>query len=178
MLFARSSSARCLAGTKRSPSMCVRVLTIGGPPSTEVADSKKREIEKVLQGGAAQMSANSPRTMRSRSASNTSSLVMSALAPPPVLASLSNSSTSRPSFRANWAIPSGRLYAPEKSRSTLMEVLTRFCAVRVADAKDSGSDVGASAFGAASAVALDPPPAEMSCSSVGGAAVGVGAPIR
>ena len=60
-----------------------------------------------------------------------------------------------------------------------MEVLTRFCAVRVADAKDSGSDVGASAFGAASAVALDPTAlAEMSCSSVGGAAVGVGAPIR
>ena len=69
MSLARSSSARCLVGTKRSPSMCGRVLTMGGPPSLEESDLKKREIEKVLQGGAASMSANSPRMMRSRSAS-------------------------------------------------------------------------------------------------------------
>ena len=45
--------------------------TIGGPPSDEVADSKNREIEKVLHGGAAMIAANSPRTIRSRNASYT-----------------------------------------------------------------------------------------------------------
>ena len=53
MSFARSSSARCFVGMKRKPSMSVRLRTIGGPPSDEVADSKNREIEKVLHGGAA-----------------------------------------------------------------------------------------------------------------------------
>ena len=49
--------------------MCVRVLTMGGPPSADALDLKKREMEKVLQGGAAKMTAYSPREMRSRSAS-------------------------------------------------------------------------------------------------------------
>ena len=143
MSLARSSSERCAVGMKRHPSISARVLTMGGPPSSADFDSKNREMEKVLQGGAARMTAKSPRTILSRSASYTSSLVMSALAPPPVLALLSKSSTSSPSLRANWAKPSGRRYAPEKSRRTRVEVPACDLATRVAEAKDSGSEVSA-----------------------------------
>ena len=66
MLLARSSSGRCEVGTKRSPSMLLRLRTGGGPPSFESGDSKKREMENVLHGGAATMTANSPRATRSR----------------------------------------------------------------------------------------------------------------
>ena len=59
-----------------------------------------------------------------------------------------------------------------------MEVLTRLCAARVAEAKDSGSDDAVSRFGAVSAAGLEAPPAEMSCSSASGAAAGVGEPMR
>ena len=100
-LLARSSSARCLDGMKRHPMISVRVRTGGGPPSGEVTDLKNLEMEKVLHGGAAMITAYSPRTMRSRSLSYTASLVMSAASPPPELGSLSNRSTSRPRRRAN-----------------------------------------------------------------------------
>ena len=37
--------------------MLLRLRTAGGPPSLESGDTKKREMEKVLQGGAARMTA-------------------------------------------------------------------------------------------------------------------------
>ena len=59
-----------------------------------------------------------------------------------------------------------------------MEVLARLCAARVAEANDSGSDDAVSTFGAGCSAAVEVPPAVMSCSSVGGAADGVGEPTR
>jgi hypothetical protein len=63
---------------------------------------------------------------------------MSADVPPPTLGSLSNMSTSSPSWRANCASPSGRLYAPENSTSRRAELWARDVASRVALAKASG----------------------------------------
>ena len=56
-LLARSSSARCLPDMKRRPMISRRVRTGGGPPSVEDLDSKNLEMENVLHGGAAMITA-------------------------------------------------------------------------------------------------------------------------
>ena len=60
----------------------------------------------------------------------------------------------------------------------MIEVLARLSAARVADAKDSGNDEVTLGFREGFTVVLEAPPAVMSCASVGGAADGVGRPMR
>eukprot|EP00965_Chrysotila_dentata_P217839 6190249-Pleurochrysis_carterae.AAC.2 len=52
---ASGASRECCGGTFGRPRMCSRSRTGGGPPSDAAFDAKKREIEKVEQGGEATM---------------------------------------------------------------------------------------------------------------------------
>ena len=109
MALAWRSSRRCLAGTSGRPRIWSRVLTTGGPSSVvEPSAAKCREMEKVLQGGAAIIDRNSPRPMRCRRLLCTSSFRMSPSEPPPEIGSLSRSTGSRPNLVRKAASPSGR----------------------------------------------------------------------
>eukprot|EP00965_Chrysotila_dentata_P134815 4458969-Pleurochrysis_carterae.AAC.1 len=63
--FDCSSSRKCWGGTSGRPSMCSRSRTGGGPPSDAALDAKKRDTEKVEQGGEATMAAYMPDLQRS-----------------------------------------------------------------------------------------------------------------
>eukprot|EP00965_Chrysotila_dentata_P132970 4396620-Pleurochrysis_carterae.AAC.1 len=55
--FAWCSSRACCGGTLGRPPICSRVRTGGGPPSGESLEEKKRDTEKVEQGGDATIAA-------------------------------------------------------------------------------------------------------------------------
>eukprot|EP00965_Chrysotila_dentata_P078708 2594455-Pleurochrysis_carterae.AAC.1 len=58
--FDCASSRMCRGGTSGRPRMWSRLRTGGGPPSDAALEAKKRETEKVEQGGEATMAAYMP----------------------------------------------------------------------------------------------------------------------
>ena len=151
MRLARRSSRACAGGGEGSPSMSSRVRTTGGPPSREAGECMKREIEKVLHGGAAMIARNSPFVARSSSARYTSSKSISPLVPPPCCASLSTQVTVKPRWRRRAASPSCLSYGPENSKRMCRDELARpfdpRTAVSNASMRDSAAGRGGGGVG-------------------------------